>query len=151
MSLTCKEELNRTLRIVHNLRQTLKVGEEKVSTLVSSETAAETDEQCVWSDALKQRYHTRRITLVLQPCLTELVADIVNELLLQSHASLPYLVVGNIVDSLPNLLVALVRHEVCVEVLAIDILPLCGSPCREVYTVGYIAYMVLLWIVTVPD
>ena len=54
MSLTGKEELNRTLRVVDNLRQTVEVCEEQVSTLVGSKTTAETNDKGVAVDALKQ-------------------------------------------------------------------------------------------------
>ena len=77
------------LRIVNDLRQALQVGEEQVSTLVSSETTAETDHQSVRIDTLEQRYDTSRITLVLQPCLCELLTDISYEFLLQCHTSIP--------------------------------------------------------------
>ena len=56
--LTCKEELNRTLWVVNDLRKTLKVCEEKVSTLVSSKTTTEANEQSIRSDALKERNYT---------------------------------------------------------------------------------------------
>ena len=56
--LTSKEELNRTLWVVNNLRKTLKVCKEKVSTLVSSKTTTETNEQSIRSNALKERYNT---------------------------------------------------------------------------------------------
>ena len=77
------------LRIVNDLRQALQVGEEQVSTLVSSETTAETNHQSVRVDALEQRYYTSRVTLVLQPSLCELLTDVSYELLLQCHTGIP--------------------------------------------------------------
>ena len=52
---------------------------------------------------------------------------------------------------MPDALVALVAHEVLVEVLGIELAPLGSSPCGEVYTVGDVAYVILLWIVAFPD
>ena len=54
MSLTREEEQNRTLRVVHNLSKTLKVGKEKMSTLVSSETTAEANHQGVGVDTVEK-------------------------------------------------------------------------------------------------
>ena len=128
MSLTREEEEYWTLRVVHNLTQTIKVGEEQMCTLVCSETTAEANHQSIRVDTLKQRNHTCRITLVAQPCLCELLTDILDELLLQSHTSLPYLSVGHIIDSMPDLLVRLVKHEVLIEILIVEVAPLCCSP-----------------------
>ena len=77
--------------------------------------------------------------------------DIVYELLLQALTSLPYLLVIYIIDGLPDILVALVRHEVLVEILAVKLLPLCCCPCWEVNAIGNIANVILLRIVAVPD
>ena len=38
-----------------------------------------------------------------------------------------------------------------IEVLGIDLQPLCSTPCGEVYTISHIAYMVLLRIIATPD
>ena len=54
VSLTCKQEDNRMLWIVNNLAETLKVGEQQVSTLVSSETTTETNNKSVRIHALEQ-------------------------------------------------------------------------------------------------
>ena len=89
--------------------------------------------------------------MILKPSLTELLTYIVYKLLLQSHACLPYLAILNIVDSLPYLLVALVRHKLLVEVLSIHILPLSSSPCWEVNTIGNISYMIFLREISVPN
>ena len=105
MSLTCKQELYRVIRIVHDLGQTIQVCEQQMCTLVSSKTTCETDQQCVRIDLVHQRNHTRRITLVLQPCITELVTDIVDQLVLQSYTSLPNFFIGYIVDSFPDLFI----------------------------------------------
>ena len=45
VSLTCKEELYRVVRIVDNLCQTIEVREEEMSTLVSSEATSETNDE----------------------------------------------------------------------------------------------------------
>ena len=58
MSLTREDELNRTLRVVHDLRKTLQVGEEEVSTLVCSEAAAEADVESVRCDAVEESNNT---------------------------------------------------------------------------------------------
>ena len=86
-SLTCavgrvglarEEEEHRVLGVVHNLGQTLQVGEEKVGALVGGEAAAEADHQRVGIDAFEQRYDTGGVALVLQPRLRELLTDILD-------------------------------------------------------------------------
>ena len=77
------------LRIVNDLRQAIKVGEEQVSTLVCSETTAETNHQSDRINKHEQRYYTRRISMVLQPCMGELLTNISYELLLQCHTGIP--------------------------------------------------------------
>ena len=52
---------------------------------------------------------------------------------------------------MPDFLVALVVHEVLVEICIVELTPLCCCPSWEVNTIGYITYVVLLWEVTLPD
>ena len=52
---------------------------------------------------------------------------------------------------MPDFLVALIAHKVLVEIVIIELAPLCGCPCWEVYTICYIIHMILLWEVTLPD
>ena len=52
---------------------------------------------------------------------------------------------------MPDFLVALIAHKVLVEIGIIELAPLCGCPCWEVYTICYITHMILLWEVTLPD
>ena len=151
VSLTGEEELHGIVGVVDNLRQTLQVGEEQVSTLVGSKAATETDEQCVGVNLVEQGYDARGVTLVLQPSLTILLAHVVDELVLQCHTGLPDLFVGHIVDGLPNLLFRLVVPEVLIEVGSIELFPLGSTPSGEVNTVGHITYVVLFWEVTLPD
>ena len=54
VSFTCKQELYRIIRIVHDLRKTIQVGEQQVCTFVSSKTTAETNQQCVRIDLIHQ-------------------------------------------------------------------------------------------------
>ena len=122
-----------------------------MSTLVSSETTAEADNQSVGVEALNQLYDTCRIALILQPSLLELHLDIFEELSLQSLTGSPDFLIGAIVDAMPDLLVRLVVQEVLVEVLVIYTQPLSSSPCGEVNTIGNVTYVVFLGIVALPD
>ena len=151
MSLTGKQEDYWVLRIVHNLAQALQVGKQQVCALVSSKAAAETNYQCVRIHTLQQRNHTRRIALVLQPLLAELLLDIVKQLVLQCHTCGPNLLVRTVIDTVPDFLVALVAHVLSVKVLSVNLAPLGSTPCWEVNTVGNITYVVLLGIVAGPD
>ena len=144
-------EVNRIVRIVDNLGQTVQVGEQQVRTLIRCKTAGETDQQRVRIDLVHQSHHARRITLVLQPRIAELVADIVDQLVLQCHARIPDFFVGHIIDAFPNLRVRLVLHEVLVEVFAIECLPLRSAPCREMHTVRNISHVVFFGEISFPD
>ena len=89
--------------------------------------------------------------MVLQPCITELCTDIIYQLILQCHTGCPNLFIGNIVDSFPNLLVALVTQEFLIEILRIEFTPLCSCPCGEVYTVSNVTNVVFFWIIAFPN
>ena len=151
MGLSCKKELYGMFRIVDYLAETIKVGEEQMRTLVCGKTTAEANDKRIGVDTLQQADYTRRITLVLQPSITELQTDIIHQFLLQSHTSRPYLFIGHIVDGLPNLLVRLVGHELLVEVFGIQLTPFCSRPCGEVDTVSHISHMILFRIITLPN
>ena len=102
MRFTGVEELYGVVRIVHNLGKTLQVSEQQVSTLVGGKTATEADEQCIGVDLVHQRHHARGVTLVLEPALAELLADVLHQLCLQGHAGSPHFLVAHIIDSLPD-------------------------------------------------
>ena len=52
---------------------------------------------------------------------------------------------------MPDFLVALIVHEVLVEICIVELTPFCCCPGWEVNTIGYITYVVLLREVTLPD
>ena len=58
--------------VVHNLGQTVEVGEEQVGALVGGEAAAEADHQGVGRDALDDGHHLGGVALVAEPLLCEL-------------------------------------------------------------------------------
>ena len=151
MRLTREEEQNRTIGIVHNLAQTIEIGKQKMGTLIGSKATAEANHQCIGVDALKQRHHTSGIALVAKPLLGELIADILDEFVLQSHTGIPNLLIRYIVDGMPNLLIALIRHEGRIKVFVVNLTPFGSAPCGEVNAIGHIADMILLGIVAVPD
>ena len=122
-----------------------------MSTLVSSKTTAEANHQSIRVDALKERHHTSRIALVAKPGLSKLLTDIVDKLVLQSQTSVPNLFIGHVIDSMPDLLIALIAHKCRIEVFVIELTPLCCRPCGEVHSIGDIANVILLRIVTSPN
>ena len=52
---------------------------------------------------------------------------------------------------MPDFLIALIVHEVLVEICIVELTPFCCCPSWEVNTIGYITYVVLLWEITLPD
>ena len=151
VSLTGKEELDGIVGVVDNLGQTIEVGKQQVGTLVGSEATAETDEQRIGIDLVEQGNNARGVTLVLQPSFAVLLAHVVDQFVLQSHAGLPNHFVGHIVNGLPDLLVRLVIPEVLIKILGIELLPLRSTPSGEVYTVGNITHMIFFREVALPD
>ena len=141
--LTGEEELYGILRIVDNLGKTVKVAEEKVSTLVRSEAACKTNDESVGVNLVEQAYNACRIALILQPVVTETVANILHELVLQCHAGFPHLLVAHLIDVFPDALVALVLHVLRAEVLLMQCLPLVCAPSGIVYTVRHVAHVTL--------
>ena len=102
MSLSCEEECDRILWVVHNLVETLKVSEEKMRTLVCSETAAEADGESVRVNLLEKLYHTCWVALVAEPYILELNLDILSEHVLQCETCLPELSIWTLVDAVPE-------------------------------------------------
>ena len=122
-----------------------------MSTLISSETASEADDEGVGVDALHDLDHLSGITLVLEPLLLEILLYEIDELILESHSHVPDFLIGHIEDVLPHLVIALILIEILIEFLLIEFLPLRCSPCRHVHTVGDISDVRLLGSVTLPD
>ena len=151
MRFSGKEELYRIIRIVHNLGQTFQICKEQMSTLVSSKTTSETNQQSIGVNLIQQSYDAGRITLILQPSLTVLLTHIIDKLVLQCHTCLPDFFIRHIIDSLPYFLVRLVIPEVFIKVGGIELFPLRCTPCREVYTIGHIAHVILLGEISLPD
>ena len=151
MSLTRVKELNGIVGVIDNLGQTVKVGKQQVSTLISRKAATEADKQGIGVDLLHQADNARGIALVLKPAVAELLTYIVDKLGLQGHTCLPYLFVAYVVNGFPDSLVALVAEMLGIEMLSIELAPFVGTPCGEMNTIGYIAYMTLLGIVALPD
>ena len=151
MSLTCKYELDRELRIIDNLSQTVEVGKQEVSTLVSSEAAAETDNQRVRIHLFEDSNHAGGVALVLQPRHLVFVLDILNQLVLQSLADIPDFFVRHTLDSFPILLIRLVGVEVLVETLVEEFLPFGRSPCRHVNTVRNVTHVQFFREITLPN
>ena len=110
-------------------------------TFVSCETTTEANQQRIRINLIHQRNDTWRISLVLQPCITEWFADIINQLILHRHTSLPDFFIGHVIDSFPNLRIRLVKPEVFVEIFKVQLFPFCCTPSREVNTVSNITYV----------
>ena len=105
MSLAREEEEYWVLRIVHDCRKAFEVCEEKVSTLISSKSTAETNHKSVRIDTLKERNYASWVSLILEPVLCKLLTDILNELLLESHTSFPDFRIRALVDAMPKFFV----------------------------------------------
>ena len=58
VSLTGKEEDDGALGVVHNLAETVEVGEQQMSALIGCEATAEADDQCVGIETLEELHHT---------------------------------------------------------------------------------------------
>ena len=150
VSLSREKEQHWALRVVYNSVKTIEVCKQKMCTFVCSETTTEAYHQRVRVDSLKQRHHTRWVTLITKPLLGELITNIFNQFLLQSHTSFPYLFVRNVINSVPNVLVTLVRHKVLIVISVIQFTPFGCTPCREVHAVCNVTYMVFFSKIALP-
>src|SRR3712207_3526709 len=92
-----------------------------------------------------------RSTLILQPSITELLADIVHQLLFHGHARVPDFIIGYIVNGFPYIGVRLILQEILIEVFPVKLFPFRSAPGREVHTVGDVSHMVFFGEVTLPD
>ena len=137
--LTGEEELHGIVGVVDNLRQAFEIGEEQVGALVGGKAAGEANDERVGVDLVEQRHHAGGIALVAQPVVAEAFADVVDEFLLQCHASFPNFLVADLIDVFPEGGVALIVEESLAEVLFVHGFPLAGAPSGIVHAVGDIA------------
>ena len=149
--LTGEEELYRIVRVVHQLIQTLQIGEEQVRTFVGSETATETDDEVIRVHLVQRADDTGRITLALHPILAELLLDIIHHLAFQAHTRSPDYCIRDICVRLPHLHIRLVVDPLFRQVFLVDLFPLVRCPSRHVYTVGDIIYVQLLREIARPN
>ena len=150
MRLTGEEELYGIVRIVHEALETLEVGEQQVCTFVGCETATETDNQRGRVHLIDSTHDTCRIALRLHPVLLELMLDIIDQSFLEVHTCAPDHLIRYVEVITPHIQIRLVVPEALREILLIYFLPLRSRPGRHVYTIRYVTYMQLLWIVTFP-
>ena len=144
MSLSCEEELYRHLRVVHDGIKPVEIGEEQCSTLVGGETSCKTDGKHVVAEGLLDGdYLTWRI-VVRHSRIRKLLLDNPDKSLLELFSGIPYLLIGNLVDSFEAFLVVVMCLELWPEHLGVDGLPFLGSPCRIMHAIGYIADIQLL-------
>ena len=151
MRLAGEDELHGIFLVVHNLGETVEIGEEKVCAFVSGETACETDYESVGVDFVNNLHHLGRIALVLEPFLFEILFYEIDEFVLHSHSHVPDILVGNIEDTLPHLRIALVVEEILVEMLGIELFPFGCRPGRHMDTIGHITHVRLFGSITFPD
>ena len=124
MSLSCVEELHWVVRVIDDFLESLKIGEEEVSSLVSRETTSETDDEGVRVDGVDSRVDVRWRALVLCPLLLSLSLHIVDELLLQSLSDVPDFLVWHVLYLLEDREVRLVVDVFLAESLLVECLPL---------------------------
>jgi len=131
-----EDELHGTLLVVDDRRQTVEVGEQQVGALVGGEAACETDGQHVGLDALDDLKHLARRVEAHLPGVAVTPADMLDELVLELHALLPQLRVGDVVDLLPGRDVIDVAFESVAEVTGVEAAQRRGDRRREVHAVG---------------
>ena len=144
MGLSGEEELYRHLRIVHNLAEPVKVGEEEGCPLVCCEPSCETDCENVIAESLLDGHNLARGVMVGNSRVGEFLLDHIDEGGLEFLPGVPNLLVSYLVDTLEAFLVIVVCLELRSEHLGVNSLPLFGCPCRVVNAVGYVADMEFL-------
>ena len=120
-------------------------------TLVGSEATTEADEQSVGVDPVEDRDGCLGVTAVADPLLTIEGADVLDEAQLDGLMGVPDLFVGDVLDLSPSIFARLVLEVIFAEVLAVEFLPLCGSPRRKVHPIGDVADMELFGEEALPD
>ena len=139
VSLSCEEELNRHIRVVHNLAEPVKVGEEEGCPLVCGEPSCETDCENVIAESLLDCHDLARRVVVGDRRVGELLLDHVDKGGLEFLPGIPDFLVVYLVDTLEASLVIVVCLELRAEHLCVNRLPLLGSPGRVVNSVGHVA------------
>ncbi len=150
MGLAGEDELHGTLLVVDDGSQTVEVREEQIGALVSGETAREADGQHVGLDALDDLDHLARRVETHLIGVAETTADVLDEAVLQIHALIPQLLVGNVVHLLPCRNIIDVAFEAIAKVTGIETSQRRGDPGREVHAVGHVADVQLVLEVAGP-
>ena len=145
-----EDELHGTLLVVDDRRQPVEVGEQQVGALVGGEAAGETDGQHVGLDALDDLNHLARRVETHLIGVAVAAADMLYELVLEIHALVPQLFVGNLVDLLPCRDVVGVPLESVGEIAGVQAAHAGRDPRREVHAVGDVPDMKLVFEVARP-
>ncbi len=144
MGLSCKDELYRLLRVVDNFAETVKILEQQVRPLISSETPCKSDGQNIIPQSILYGNDLTWRIMVGRSRIRKPFLDLIDKFFPQSLPYVPYIFIGDTVYTLKAGFVIVVRLERFTEYLRMDSLPLVCSPGRIMHTVGNIAHMKLL-------
>ena len=151
MRLAGKDKLDGVIGVVDNLFQTFEIAKQQVGALIRSKAAREADQERVGANLVEQRNDTRRVALILEPAFTEAVADILNEAILKTNASIPNHSIRNFVNAFPISGITLVFHKVGIKVFLKDSPPLVSNPRGKVNAVCNVANVALFRKISAPN
>ncbi len=130
MGLAGKEELNRTLRIVHDRVQPVQIAEEQRRSLVGGEPPSETDGQYVIAQVVLDGDDLARRVVVAKSGIADPFLHDPDQACLQGFPDRPDLLVRNLVDFFKALLVIVMGREFRTEDPRMHLFPFGSSPGR---------------------
>ncbi len=151
MSLAGEYELDGELLVVHDLGQTVEVGEEEMGAFVCCEAASKADDEGIGIDAVNDVHHCRRIALIGEPLFFEVAANEVDEFVFELDAHVPDFFIGDVEDAFPCLGVVLMLEYLWAELVHVEVFPLACGPCGHVDAICDISYMAFFPAVAFPD
>ena len=141
MGLARKDELHRTLGIVHDGIQAVQIAEQQGRPFVGREPAGETDGEHIVPQRIVNGHDLLRRVVVAQGRIGQLLVDDFDEMPLQLFADVPDLFIAHLVNAFETFFVVMVRLEFLTEDLGMDGFPFLGRPRGIMHAVGHIAYI----------
>ena len=151
MGFSCKDKLYGMFLIVHNPRQTIQIGKQKMSSFVSCKAPSEADKKSIRIKLLENGDTQCRVNLAFEPVPAAFPLDVGYQFGFQPFPHVPYLFIGYIINAFPYFLIGLVVHEILIEIVLKQLFPLRRTPSGKVYAIRHIAHMVLFREIAFPE
>ena len=149
--LTGEDKDHRVIGVIDDLGESLEVCKEEVRSLVGGKATTKTDEKSLRGKCLEETHqHGGVLIEVAHMCLVA-TTQILDEATLELQPPLPYILIGSLPDTVPQLETILIPQDALADALLHKVSPRGSHPGRQVDAIGHVAYVKLLGEVSLPD